>query len=95
MFQRSLDSTSASQISSPLGHNLVVTLRDTLLALIPKLDSEVELYQSSIVQACADFEKNMLLYGFFAEPSSSDSKQISTLLSKTVGDIPSKFLEAR
>jgi hypothetical protein len=87
--------TAVAQHTTALsGNMLLIILRDTLLSLIPKVDSEIELYQTSVTQSCLDFEKNMNLFGYLQEPS-GETKSSATLLSRTVQEIPSRFLEAR
>jgi hypothetical protein len=95
--QSALSHTTSSQQTPLSGKMLPLILRDTLLSLIPKVDAEVEMFQASISQTCLEFEKNMTLLGFFHEitPEGSGSKSVSNLLSKTVQEIPTKFLEAR
>ena len=76
---------------------LLPILRDTLISLIPKLEHEIESFQLNIQPFCQEFEKNMILYGFIRETIESNSSKItiSTLLSRTVQEIPNRFLEAR
>lgn len=80
---------------------MLQALKDTMFALIPKFEAEVDSFQSSVKQSCAEFEKKMELFGLFDLPEESSSStegdggMAGGVLVQAANEIPTKFLEAR
>mmetsp|Transcript_21014 Transcript_21014/g.30337 ORF Transcript_21014/g.30337 Transcript_21014/m.30337 type:complete len:765 (+) Transcript_21014:80-2374(+) len=70
---------------------LLPALRDTLVSIIPKTESEMELFQGAVTGPIAEFEKKVELFGLLPETEVSGEG----LLSAAARDIRGKFLEAR
>jgi hypothetical protein len=67
-------------------------LSSTLLAMVPKTESEMTQYQKSIEKPCAEFELKMGHLGWFPQADSGGSTGVLTSL---VRDLNEKFVEIR
>ena len=61
------------------------------MSIIPKTESEMELFQGAVTGPIAEFEKKVELFGLLPETEVSGEG----LLSAAARDIRGKFLEAR
>lgn len=68
------------------------TLSSTLLAILPKLESEVAPFTTAVTSPCHEFEQKMNLFGFL---SSDEARGNSGPLSTTVQALFTHFLSVR
>ena len=68
------------------------TLSNTLLAILPKHEPEMEAFTSAVTAPCHEFEQKMNLFGFL---SSDEARGDSGPLSTTVQALYAHFLSVR
>jgi hypothetical protein len=68
------------------------TLSNTLLAILPKQEPDMELFQAAVGTPCREFEQKMNLFGFL---SSDEARGDGGPLWTSVQSLSSQFLSAR
>ena len=72
--------------------NFFPTLSNTLLAVLPKTEPDMEPFQTAVSAPCHEFEQKMNLYGFL---SNDEARGNSGPLTATVETLYTHFLVAR
>jgi hypothetical protein len=80
-------------LASPI--NLVKVLTDTMLAMIPKSEGDVESYQRALQEPLRDFERKMGLYGLLTSTDKSKAYDHALFLSSASLSISEQYCNIR